>query len=408
LFVDLDGFKDINDTLGHDVGDYMLTTIARHLQSVIRDMDFVSRLGGDEFCIILDHGDEADAIDAAEVATRCLKAVNGPVDMNHAVLRPQASIGIARFPEDGQSSGELLKAADSAMYAAKRSGKHRYAYYQETMTREAEQRLALEQAVRSALEQEQFKLHYQPQVDLKTGCVIGVEALIRCDHPELLTVPPIQVITIAERIGLIGVLGQWVLQEAGRQMAAWRERGFDNLRLSVNVSPHQLASSDLLVCVRHVLDENRLEPSLLELEITESTVQSNIKAVELMSELKKIGVRIAIDDFGTGYSSLGSLKHLPIDTLKIDRLFIKDILENIEDSILLGTITGLAHALDYQVVGEGVEHLEQVTILSGLGCDIVQGYFFSEPVNAERVAELFSQSMDESLIPKLPLKAGTA
>ena len=406
LFVDLDGFKDVNDSLGHNVGDYLLVTVARRLQAVVRDIDFVARLGGDEFCIILDHGTEPAGVDAAEVAARCLETVARGVEIDLASIRPQASIGIARFPEDERSSGGLLKAADSAMYAAKRSGTGRFAFYQAAMTQEAEQRLSLEHALRQALEDDEFDLHYQPQVELRSGRIIAVEALLRCRSQALLGVAPSELVAIAERIGLIDAIGQWVLRQAVRQLGEWRALGFDVLRMSVNVSPSQVKHDALFDYVQGLLVESGIPPSLLELEITESAVQSNRSALAVIKKLKALGVRIAIDDFGTGYSSLGSLKQMPIDTLKIDRMFVKDILDNVEDSILLGTIVGLAHALDYDVVGEGVEHLEQVTILHGLGCDLVQGYFFSEPATAPRVAELLRASAEESMLPKVPLSVG--
>jgi diguanylate cyclase (GGDEF)-like protein len=406
LFVDLDGFKDVNDSLGHDTGDYLLSAVARRLHSVIRDIDFVSRFGGDEFCVILDQADGPETVDAADVANRCLQAIGIPIGIGHAVIRPRASIGIARFPEDARSSGGLLKAADSAMYAAKRAGRNRYAFYQARMTREAEHRLQLEQAIRSALEHEQFELHYQPQIDTRTGRIVGVEALLRCGNEELAGVPASEMVAVAERIGLIGDLGHWVLRKAGEQIVEWRDFDPDELRLSVNISSYQLATRDLFDGVLAMLDETGINPAMLELEITEGAMQSNDKALELLGKLKAIGVRIAIDDFGTGYSSLGALKHLPIDTLKIDPLFIRGLLDNVEDSILLGTIVGLAHALGLRVVGEGVEHLEQVTILAGLGCDAVQGYLFSQPVDSRRVVELLKTSRQHSMIPKLPLKTG--
>ena len=406
LFVDLDGFKDVNDSLGHDVGDYLLVTVARRLQAVVRDIDFVARLGGDEFCIILDHGVEPAGVDAAEVAARCLETIARNVNIDLASIRPQASIGIARFPEDEQSSGGLLKAADSAMYAAKRSGKGRFAFYQAAMTQEAEQRLALEHALRRALENDEFELYYQPQVELRTGRIVAVEALIRCRSQDLLGIAPSDLVAIAERIGLIDAIGQWVLQQAVGQLGECRALGFDGLRMSVNVSPHQVKEDALFDAVQGLLEDSGIAPSQLELEITESTVQSNRRALAVMNKLKALGVRIAIDDFGTGYSSLGSLKHMPIDTLKIDRMFIKDILDKVEDSILLGTIVGLAHALEYEVVGEGVEHLDQVTILSGLGCDLVQGYFFSEPVTAQRLMELLQTTAEEPMLPKIPRFVG--
>jgi diguanylate cyclase (GGDEF)-like protein len=399
LFIDLDGFKDVNDTLGHDTGDYLLTIVARRLQAVTRDTDFVARLGGDEFCILLDEDEDSTAMGAAEAAARCLNAIAKPVELRQSLLRPNASIGIARYPDDGASNGALLRAADSAMYAAKRSGKHQYAFYQEAMTDEAEKRLTLEQAVRNALELELFELHYQPQVELRSGRIVGTEALIRCRSAALDGVSPADLIAVIERIGLIAKLGQWVIREACSQLVTWKQQGFVGLRMAINVSACQFSNADLLACVNHIIADPEVDANSIELEITESTVQSNVQAVRLLRKLKDLGLRIAIDDFGTGYSSLGSLRHLPIDTLKIDRVFIKELVESPEDSILLGTITGLAHALSLSVVGEGVEELEQVQILSGLGCDVVQGFYFARPMSAADMGKLLKSLDNRSMFP---------
>ncbi|MCB1801725.1 MAG: EAL domain-containing protein [Gammaproteobacteria bacterium] len=391
MFLDLDGFKDVNDSLGHDIGDFMLVSIAKRLQGIVRDVDFVARLGGDEFCILLkDHGDE---LDAAEVAARCLEVVNEPVELGKQPWRPHVSIGLARFPIDGDSAGDLLKAADSAMYAAKQGGKHRYAFYRPEMTVEAERRLAHEQQLRNALDEEQFELYYQPQIDMRSGRITGVEALARWQHPDGGMVLPGQFIGTLERIGLIGMFGNWVIRQACAQSAAWTAAGITPIRVAVNISPLHFHDPSIVDTVRMAIADSGIEPRLLELEITETSVQSDTKAMVVLQQLQALGVRIAIDDFGTGYSSLGSLKHLPINTLKVDRLFIKDMLNRNEDAVMLGTIIGLAHALGYTVVAEGVEQQEQVTVLAALHCDLSQGFYFSHPLPITKVTDLLKRDL---------------
>ena len=388
LFLDLDGFKDVNDTMGHDVGDFMLVSVARRLQDIIRDIDFVARLGGDEFCILLD--EQQDDLDAAEVATRCLRVISQPIDIGSQVWRPNVSIGLARFPDDGDTSGLLLKAADSAMYAAKQAGKHRYAFYRPEMTEEAERRLAMEHAVRLAIEHNEFELHYQPQINLRDGHIVAVEALARWRHPERGIVPPDMFIPTLERIGLINQLGNWAISQACAQAKTWLKAGLPELRVAVNVSPLHFQDPIILSAVENALAESKLPPHLFEIEITETSVQFDTDAMVVLRQLRELGIRISIDDFGTGYSSLGSLKHLPINTLKIDRVFITDMLNNNEDAVMLGTIIGLAHALGYTVIAEGVEESEQVQVLAGLHCDLAQGYFFAKPVTADEIPRILT------------------
>jgi len=388
LYLDLDAFKDVNDSLGHDVGDDLLKTVAARLQSVLRETDFVARLSGDEFCILIDQVN--DQYDAADVARRSLEALNQPVELSGQLLRPRASIGIAYFPADGEDAQSLLKAADSAMYAAKEEGKHRYAFYQPELTHKAQQRLRMEQDLRQALEHqpEQLEIHYQPQIALRSGRMSGVEALVRWRHPEQGMISPLDFIPIAERIGVIDQLGELVLSRACRQMARWREQGLPDFRMAVNISPLQFGSPTLLESLKQALAESGLPASQLELEVTESVVQTQGGKIEAFEQIRALGVKLAIDDFGTGYSSLASLKYLPIDCLKIDRLFICDMLEDKDSAVLLGTIVGVAHAMGHSVVAEGVEEAEQVQVLRGLGCDTIQGYYFSRPVPAEEIPAL--------------------
>ncbi len=386
VYLDLDGFKDVNDTLGHNIGDKLLKTVATRLQRLLRETDFVARLGGDEFCILMDQVDDQYA--AADVADRCLHEVNQPVKLGLGQIRPRCSIGIAHYPEDGEEVKALLKAADSAMYAAKEAGKHRYAFYQPDLTVQAEHRLRMEQDLRLALDQGELELHYQPQIDIQSGRLAAVEALARWHHPSRGMVAPVEFIEIAERIGLIKELGKWALRTACEQAMAWRDAGLPEFRMAVNISPIHFQDPALVDTVNQVLRDTGWQPQHLELEVTESVVQSPDKSLAIFERLREIGLKIAIDDFGTGYSSLASLKQLPITCLKVDRMFITDMLKSADSSVLLGLIIGAAHALGHAVVAEGVETREQVKVLSDMSCDTIQGYLFSHPVPADEIPAL--------------------
>jgi len=386
LFLDLDGFKDINDSLGHKAGDKLLKIIGTRLQEVLRETDFIARQGGDEFCILIENISEGYLV--AQVAEKCLTAIAQPVMIAERELRPRASIGITLFPEDGQSREQLLQAADSAMYAAKHAGKHRYAFYTPELTAKAEERLSLEHDLRRSLGTDEFELHYQPQIDLNSGKMVAVEALIRWHHPERGLIPPDQFIDVAERIGLISKLGEWVLLTACKQAITWRQLGIQNLRMAVNISGTQFQDEKFIGIVQNTLNATGLEPEALELEITEGVMQATNQSITTFKQLKKMGVNIAIDDFGTGYSCLASLKQLPIDCLKVDRTFLQGLLENPDDSVIIATILGMGHALELSVVAEGVETAEQVKYLHGIGCDLVQGYYFSKPVTSDQIPKL--------------------
>ena len=390
LYLDLDGFKDVNDSLGHDVGDELLKTIAQRLRLSLRENDFVARLSGDEFCILVDH--ITDEYTSADVAMRCLHEINLPVNLGPQEIRPRCSIGIAHYPEDGQDPQSLLKAADSAMYSAKEEGKHRYAFYRPELTIQAEKRLEMEQELRLAIEKGDMELHYQPQINLHSGRMVGVEALVRWRHASKGLIPPNEFIGIAERIGLIKSLGDWVLQTACRQVAIWRTQGLPSFRVAVNISPIHFQDPALLESVANVLKTTGLPAADLELEITESVVQTTGQNMRMFEQLRKMGVKISIDDFGTGYSSLASLKYLPIDYLKVDRMFIADMLKDPDSSIIMGTIVSVAHALGHSVIAEGVETQDQVKVLSGIDCDMAQGYLFSRPVVAERISDLVQRT----------------
>ena len=409
LFIDLDGFKKVNDSLGHDAGDTLLKVIAKRLQDLVRDTDFVARLSGDEFCILVDN--ISDQYGAAYVAERCLEDMNVPVSLGRQNIRPRCSIGIAYYPDDGEDSRSLLKAADSAMYAAKHEGKHRYVYYQPEFTEKAEDRVRIEQDLRLAIDNQELELHYQPQVDLASGRMTGVEALVRWNHPTRGLLPPGEFIDTAERIGFIKPLGQWVLKTACQQAIAWKDRGVPELQLSVNISTSHFLDIDFVDMVEMVLADSGFPARSLQLEVTESVIQPSSDNTSVFSRLQEMGIRIAIDDFGTGYSSLASLKHLPIDCLKIDRMFIKDMLQNPKTSILLGTIIGAAHALGHTIVAEGVEEEDQVKVLTAIGSDLIQGYHFSRPVPADEIPELADTNFLEDDNPAevvLPLKQKTA
>ena len=393
FFVDLDAFKDVNDSLGHDAGDQLLVEVAARLKAVARRSDFVARLGGDEFCMLLEGlSDEADI---AVLADRCISNIEMPVTINGKTFKPQASIGISRFPLDGSDAEELMRAGDNAMYAAKTARHHRFEFFRKEMTQKAADRLMFAQEIRAAFRNEEFILFYQPQVDIGSGHVSGWEALVRWRHPSRGMVPPNDFVPEIERLGLINDLGSWVIREACRQMAAWKAQGLGDIRVSVNVAPRQLSDKTLFTTVSEALSAARIEPKRLGLEVTESGIQSTPDGREVLNQLKSLGVRVAIDDFGTGYSSLGSLKHLPIDCLKIDRSFIRDMVHDPEDAVLLGTIMALGHALECDIVAEGVEDVEQLQILQGLGCDTVQGFFFSKPVPSEEVPELARRNFME-------------
>ncbi|NOT85765.1 MAG: EAL domain-containing protein [Methylococcaceae bacterium] len=399
LFLDLDGFKQINDSFGHDKGDQFLKAIAERLKLIVRDVDFAVRLGGDEFCIILD--DITNEEQVSEVAMRCLHAINQPLLLGQHQLKPRVSIGVAIFPRDGMTETYLMKAADAAMYAAKKAGKQRFCFYSKDMASEAIIRLEREQMLHDAFELKQFFLEYQPQVSMQTGYMIGMEALIRWQHPEQGVISPVDFIPLAEELGLMVELGNWVVRTVCEQQATWYRAGLPLMLVAVNISPAHFKDPRLLKVVQEALTVNSIPAQYLELEVTESAMQTE-GYLQVFKQLRDYGVKIAIDDFGTGYSCLASLQQLPLDTLKVDKIFVDDVLENPNTALLLGTIIGLAKALNYTVVAEGVETKEQALVMHGLGCNILQGYLFSRPVSGERIAELaevdFTQQQTENLI----------
>jgi len=383
IFIDLDRFKLINDTLGHHVGDLLLIEVAQRLSACVRESDIVARLGGDEFVVALSC--LANDMDAAHVAKKILATLASACVIEGRQLHITPSVGISLFPDNGEDVDALMKSADSAMYHAKEMGRNNFQFFSPALTAIATERLEIERDLRRALENQEFELHYQPQVCASNGKVCGVEALIRWRHPQRGLIPPLKFIPVAEETGVIESIGRWVLEEACRQMAQWQQTGFDLQHMAVNVSAHQLRSPHLVDLVQHTMARHGLAPGQLELEITESVAMENPeRAIEQLRTLRDSGVELAIDDFGTGYSSLAYLKQLPIHTLKLDRAFVKDIETDTNAAAISAAAISLAHILGLKVVAEGVETAAQQYFLATTHrCDLLQGYLFGKPEPAE-------------------------
>ena len=381
LLLDLDRFKLINETFGYEAGDVLLKTMTDRLITCVRDVDAVFRLGADEFAVILE--EIAQLEDAAKVAKRILESCSVPVQINGHDVYIALSIGISIFPTDGDGKVPLLQSAETAMRRAKEMGSNSFQHYKPAMNTHAAEQLALESSLRNALCRDEMHVFFQPQIELKTGRIIGMEALIRWKHPEMGMIPPMQFIPIAEATGLILPIGEWVLRCACKQAVEW-QKTHGALVISVNLSARQFQQQDLASVVENVLKETGLPPTLLELEITESLGMKNPEqTLRTLTDLKTMGIKIAIDDFGTGYSSLSYLKRFPIDTLKIDRSFVMDISEDQNDAEIVKTIITLAHSLDLSVIAEGVEKETQAQYLLENGCEKIQGYLFSPPIPAQ-------------------------
>ena len=392
LFLDLDRFKLVNDTLGHDYGDELLVHIAARLKQCLRSEDIVARLGGDEFTIVMEGITRPQ--DAAILARKIIKAVNEPLIIRERDLAITTSVGIGIYPDDAITVPDLVKAADAAMYRAKSHGRATYEYYTSELTTQAMRRLSIENDLRLAIDREEFILHYQPQIEVTSGAIVGVEALLRWQHPEFGLIMPDQFIHVAEDCGLISKIGNWVVHQAFRQARLWREEGLRPLRIAVNMSGHQVLYDGLVKSVKIALQENgfnREDARWFELEITESILQSGEKAVATLNQLRELGPSIAIDDFGTGYSSLSQLKELPIDTLKIDRSFLQQSSGKRDSMVLATAIISLGHSLSLKVVAEGVENMAQLKILKEKQCDEAQGYLISKPISPDAIAELLDQ-----------------
>ena len=389
LFVDLDRFKNVNDTLGHEAGDRLLQVAAQRLYDCLRETDTMARQGGDEFVVLMDELTGHEPI--TRVAQRILDAVGQPFFIDGQELHITASIGISVYPEDGRT---LLKNADIAMYRAKEKGKNNYQFYSAQIDNYSVERLALESGLRRALERDEFTLHYQPKVNIASGLITGMEALLRWQHPELGSIAPGRFIPIAEENGLILPIGAWVLKTACIQNRAWQRQGLRRFSVAVNLSPRQFAGETLLDDVKSALDASGLAPSDLELEITESMVMNNPEqAVNLLRQLKELGISVAIDDFGTGYSSLAYLKRFPIDSVKVDRSFIADIPDDIDSMAIAQAVIAMAHNLRLKVVAEGVESEAQLGFLSGEGCDEIQGHYFCEARAANEISAIMRRTL---------------
>jgi diguanylate cyclase (GGDEF)-like protein len=379
-FVDLDGFKLVNDTLGHTAGDELLRTVAGRMVECVRKSDTVGRFGGDEFVLVLPQADAGDA-DRAALLDKVLAAVVRPMMLDGQEVRVSCSIGAAVYPRDGQDRDTLMMNADAAMYRAKELGKNNCQFYAHEMNASLEEKLALMEGLRKAVDDDQLRLLYQPKVDLATGHVFGVEALVRWQHPERGMVRPDQFIPLAEESGMIVAIGEWVLREACRQARRWQDAGLPPVSMSVNVSPRQFDDRRLVARVSAALAEAGLEPRWLELEVTESLIMRDVQqAVDKMRELEAMGIALSIDDFGTGYSSLAALKSFPISRLKIDKSFVRDLAHSADDQAIARAIISLSHQLQMRVIAEGVETEQQREFLAQYGCDEMQGYLFSKPV----------------------------
>ena len=395
MFLDLDRFKTVNDTLGHHIGDLLLQKVCQRLIGTVRAQDTVARLGGDEFTIILE--DLTLAEDAANVADKLLSALQEKLVIDDNEIFIGGSIGISVFPADGDSTETMVKNADMAMYQAKQRGRNRYQFYTNELALLAEKRFHMESRLRQAIDNDELEVYYQPQVDISDGTLVGAEALVRWNDPEKGLVSPIDFIPFAEETGLIGPLGDWVLKTACKQAMAWQDEGFAPLRMTVNVAAYQIVQGSIVESTRAVLEETGLAPEHLELEITEGFVMGHPnEGVSILNELKQFGLSLAIDDFGTGYSSLSYLKRLPIDRLKIDRSFVMDIPHDKDDEAIVSTIIAMAKNLGLTVIAEGVENEDQIHFLIDQACFEVQGFYFSKPIPGPEFSKLYLSCQDDA------------
>jgi diguanylate cyclase (GGDEF)-like protein/PAS domain S-box-containing protein len=392
LFLDIDRFKHINDSLGHAVGDRLLQSVAQRLLACVRSSDTVSRQGGDEFVILLP--DVKHAEDAALTADKILVALRTPHRIDELDVHISISIGIVTYPDDGMDAETLMKRADFAMYQAKDSGRDNFQFFMPDMNVRAIERQSIENDLRHAMQRGEFELYYQPKMDLETGTITGAEALIRWHHPELGLVPPARFIPIAEECGFIVPIGRWVLREGCRQVRDWQEAGLQKISIAINISPVELRAKDFVAGVRAVLTETGLEPHCLELELTETFLMQDSRSTAVVLEsLRDMGVQLALDDFGTGYSSLSYLKRFPISTLKIDKSFVRDLTTDADDASIVCAVISMGKSLHIQVVAEGVETQEQLAFLKEQICPAGQGYYFSEPLTACAFARLLARGV---------------
>jgi diguanylate cyclase (GGDEF)-like protein/PAS domain S-box-containing protein len=390
LFLDLDRLKVINDTLGHNMGDRLLKAVSARLKSAMRDTDTVARLGGDEFMLLLP--EIANATDIDKITAKLLDTFTAPFDLDGQELYVTASVGVAVYPKDGSDAETLLKNADTAMYRAKRTGRNNCQVFAPSMKAEDIAQLALSNGLRRALEKREFVVHYQPQLDIENGEIVGMEALVRWQHPEFGLVHPNSFIHWAEDSGLIVPLGEMVMQIACEQNRMWISKGFTPMKVAVNISARQLRQDNIVHTVARILKETGLPPDCLELELTESVLMDlGENSTNMSHELKAMGVGFSIDDFGTGYSSLNYIKRLPVNTLKLDQSFVRDVTTDPNDAAIASAVIGLGHGLNLAVLAEGVETMGQLDYLRSLKCDRMQGFLFSEPLPANEFEELLKE-----------------
>lgn len=390
MFIDLDGFKLVNDTHGHDMGDGLLREAATRISQSVRDGDTVARLGGDEFTVIMPN--LSDAKDATVVAQRILDALASPFDLDGAESFVSGSIGITVFPDDAETANDLLKNADAAMYRAKDMGKANYQFYTADLNALVAERLKIKNGLVMALERDEFQLFYQPKLTLGSQKIESVEALMRWENPELGSVSPVDFIPVLEETGMVVEVGEWAIREACLQHRRWMDAGLAPVRVAVNLSARQLREISFVSVLRRLLDETGVGPEGIEIEITESMIMSDKDAaITALTELHELGVCVAMDDFGTGYSSLSYLRQFPIDTIKIDRSFVSDITSNSDDAEIIRTIINMGRTLNKKIVAEGVETEEQLALLAEYNCDQVQGYLISRPVPGEDLTDMLRE-----------------
>jgi diguanylate cyclase (GGDEF)-like protein/PAS domain S-box-containing protein len=396
LFLDLDRFKIINDTKGHKLGDLLLQIVAKRLENAVQADGLVSRQGGDEFIILLENIDKERV---KVVAQRILDEFSMAIIINNQEFFVTSSIGISLAPIDGNDEETLIKHADTAMYLAKEHGKNNFQFYTSQLHGLSSRKMELENGLRKALEQGQLALHYQPQVNLETNGIVGIEALMRWQHPEHGFISPAEFIPLAEETGLIVPIGKWALRTACEQNKAWQDLGLGEFLIAVNISVRQLQEEDFVEFVKKVLAETELDPTCLELEITESIMQNIERSTKILHQLKELGVKISIDDFGTGYSSLSYLKHLPIDSIKIDKSFVDDIIDHSNQGAMVKTIIDMGSNLNFKVIAEGIEKEAQVEFLKKNACEIGQGYYFSKPLPTEQVGRILAKDFNQNGTP---------
>lgn len=392
IVLDLDNFKAINDTLGHSVGDELLKQVAQKIKSILREVDTVARIGGDEFIILQPQIKKIS--DATRIADRILEKFQKPWALKGKEYYITASMGIGIYPNDGQDGQTIFKNADTALYRAKELGRNNYQLYAESMNAKVMQKLDMENNLRRAIEREEFVLFYQPQIDMRNGKIVGMEALLRWYRPEYGLVPPMEFIPLAEESGLIVPIGEWVIKTVFRQSKKWIDSGIGPQLIAVNLSARQFQQHDLVELIERFRRETQLRPELIELEITESTAMRDLEfTIDILNQLREIGIRIALDDFGIGYSSLNYLRQLPINTLKIDKSFVQEITTNPNAEAIANTVINLAHMLNLKVVAEGIETKEQLCFLTNEGCDRAQGYLFSKPLPADEIEKMLRNNV---------------